>query len=82
MDGLELAYKIQTGIVEVALGLANDSTASKAVRRRRRQDYQLAQDRLLELEARLSALRQARGKPLKQRKKPRPPLDPGNLTYG
>ncbi|XP_046984417.1 uncharacterized protein LOC124554806 isoform X1 [Schistocerca americana] len=74
IDTLELALKIQTGIVEVALGLANDPNASKAVRRKRRQDYQLAYERLQELKAQLANCRQAH-KTLKQRKKPRPPLD-------
>lgn len=73
---LELECKIQTGIAEAALGLANDGTASKCVRRKHRLVYQQSQRRLLELEARLNLLRQTnRGHQLKQRKKPRPPLE-------
>lgn len=75
--------KIQTGIAEAALGLANDGTASKCVRRKHRLVYQQSQRRLLELEARLNLLRQSsRGHQLKQRKKPRPPLESGQFkTY-
>ncbi|XP_075218336.1 stepping stone isoform X2 [Lycorma delicatula] len=107
LAALELECKIQTGIAEAALGLANDGTASKSVRRKHRLMYQQSQRRLMELEARLSFLRQSadnnnsssnsinsnnnnsgsnstttnnhngnssKGQ-LKQRKKPRPPLD-------
>ncbi|KAG8316942.1 FERM domain-containing protein 4A [Homalodisca vitripennis] len=72
---LELEFNIQTGIAEAARSLANDSTASKAARRKHRVVYQQSQRRLLELEARLNLLRQASRCPLKQRKKPRPPLE-------
>ncbi|XP_066997359.2 uncharacterized protein sstn [Anabrus simplex] len=77
---LELEYKIQKDIADAALGLANDCTLSKAVRRKHRQEYQKTQCRLMSLEKRLNILRQSSGqgcKPqhLKQRKKPRPPLD-------
>ncbi|XP_022187271.1 probable serine/threonine-protein kinase tsuA isoform X1 [Nilaparvata lugens] len=77
LAALELEIKIQNGIAEAALGLASDSAASKSVRRKHRLMYQQSQRRLTELDARLTLLRQAnhtKGQ-LKQRKKPRPPLD-------
>lgn len=76
---LELEYNIQTGIAEAARSLASDSTASKGARRKHRLVYQQSQRRLLEVEARLNLLRQASRCPLKQRKKPRPPLESGSL---
>lgn len=74
---LELECKIQTSIAEAALGLANDGNASKSIRRKHRLMYQQSQRRLSELEARLNALRQSMKSTnqLKQRKKPRPPLN-------
>ena len=79
MVELEVEYKVQSGIAEAALGVANDNTASKAVRRKHRLMYQQSRRRLAELEAKLDLLRQS-SKPqqTKQRKKPRPPLDDGN----
>lgn len=74
---LELEYKIQTSIAEAALGLANDCNASKSIRRKHRLEYQQSQRRLSELETRLNVLRQSikTNSQLKQRKKPRPPLN-------
>ncbi|KAL1110544.1 hypothetical protein AAG570_008072 [Ranatra chinensis] len=66
---LELECKIQTGIAEAALGLANDGTTSKSVRRKHRVLYQESQRRLSELETRLNTLRQVQPK---HKKKPRP----------
>ena len=79
LDELEVEYKVQSGIAEAALGVANDTTASKAVRRKHRLMYQQSRRRLAELEAKLELLRQSSNKPqqTKQRKKPRPPLDNG-----
>ncbi|KAJ9577028.1 hypothetical protein L9F63_006376 [Diploptera punctata] len=76
LDELEVEYKVQSGIAEAALGVANDTTANKAVRRKHRLMYQQSRRRLAELEAKLDLLRQS-SKPqqTKQRKKPRPPLD-------
>ncbi|XP_054279396.1 innate immunity activator protein [Macrosteles quadrilineatus] len=76
---LELEYNIQTGIAEAARSLANDGTVSKAARRKHRIVYQQSQRRLLELE---SQLRQASRCPLKQRKKPRPPLESDQVDGG
>ena len=61
--------KIQTGIAEAALGLANDGTVSKSVRRKHRVFYQESQRRLSELECRLNSLKQTQPK---HKKKPRP----------
>ncbi len=74
---LELEYKVQTSIAEAALGLANDGNASKSIRRKHRLEYQRSQRRLAELEMRLNVLRQSikSSNQLKQRKKPRPPLN-------
>lgn len=69
LAALELECKIQTGIAEAALGLANDGTASKSVRRKHRILYEESQRRLSELESRLNTLRQSQPK---QKKKPRP----------
>lgn len=55
--------QVQIGIVEAALGIVNDPTESKAVRRKHRLVYQQSQRRLQELEARLNFLRQSRSKP-------------------
>ena len=54
--------QVQIGIVEAALGIVNDPTESKAVRRKHRLVYQQSQRRLQELEARLNFLRQSRNK--------------------
>ncbi|XKL64191.1 hypothetical protein PGB90_004277 [Kerria lacca] len=74
---LELECKIQTSIAEAALGLANDGNANKSIRRKHRLEYQRSQRRLAELEMRLNVLRQSikSSNQLKQRKKPRPPLN-------
>lgn len=69
LAALELECKIQTGIAEAALGLANDGSASKSVRRKHRILYEESQKRLSELESRLNSLRQNQPK---QKKKPRP----------
>ncbi|KZC11709.1 FERM domain-containing protein 4A [Dufourea novaeangliae] len=61
-SALELERQVQIGIVEAALGIVNDSTESKAVRRKHRLVYQQSQRRLQELEARLNFLRQSRTK--------------------
>lgn len=53
MASLELEYKIQKGIAEAALGLANDETANKSVRRKHRLMYQQSQQHLAELETRI-----------------------------
>lgn len=74
---LELECKIQSSIAEAALGLANDANSNKSIRRKHRFEYQRAQQRLSELELRLNVLKQSinSGNQLKQRKKPRPPLN-------
>ena len=59
---LELERQVQIGIVEAALGIVNDPTESKAVRRKHRLVYQQSQRRLQELEARLNFIRQSRSK--------------------
>lgn len=53
---------MQIGIVEAALGIVNDPTESKAVRRKHRLVYQQSQRRVQELEARLNFIRQGRSK--------------------
>ncbi|XP_018915171.1 uncharacterized protein sstn isoform X2 [Bemisia tabaci] len=78
LANLELECKIQTSIAEAALGLANDGSVSKSVRRKHRLMYQQSQRHLHELEARLNALRQNSRSHPKQRKKPRPPLESEN----
>jgi len=79
LAALELECKIQKGIAEAALGLANDTTASKAARRKNRLTYQQSHRRLAELEAKLELLQQSnKSQHTKQRKKPRPPLDSGS----
>jgi len=79
LAALELECKIQKGIAEAALGLANDATASKAARRKNRLMYQQSRRRLAELEAKLELLQQSnKSQHTKQRKKPRPPLDSGS----
>ncbi|XP_076641663.1 stepping stone isoform X2 [Halictus rubicundus] len=59
---LELERQVQIGIVEAALGIVNDPTESKAVRRKHRLVYQQSQRRLQELEVRLNFIRQSRTK--------------------
>lgn len=54
MASFELEYKIQKGIADAALGLANDETANKSVRRKHRLMYQQSQQRLVELETRIN----------------------------
>lgn len=79
LAALELECKIQKGIAEAALGLANDATASKAARRKNRLMYQQSRRRLAELEVKLELLQQSNKlQHTKQRKKPRPPLDSGS----
>ncbi|XP_023727525.1 uncharacterized protein LOC111875475 isoform X3 [Cryptotermes secundus] len=76
LTALELECKIQKGIAEAALGLANETTSSRAARRKHRLMYQQSRRRLIELEARLDLLQQSnKSQHPKQRKKPRPPLD-------
>ncbi|GLH11649.1 uncharacterized protein GBIM_16395 [Gryllus bimaculatus] len=80
LAALELEYKIQKDIADAALGMANDSSLSKAVRRKHRQVYQKIQRRLADLETKLHHVQQSLGRSVKpqqfkQRKKPRPPLD-------
>lgn len=67
LASLELEYKIQKGIAEAALGLANDETANKSVRRKHRMMYQQSQQRLTELETRINLCNNQ-----KVKKKPRP----------
>lgn len=62
-----MEYKIQKGIAEAALGLANDETANKSVRRKHRMMYQQSQQRLAELETRINLYNNQ-----KVKKKPRP----------
>ena len=57
LAALELEIKIQTGIAEAALGLANDTSQSKAVRRKHRNLYQQTKGRLSELETKIAQLR-------------------------
>lgn len=79
MAALELECKIQKGIADAALGLANETTASKTARRKHRLMYQQSRRRLAELEAKLDLLQQSnKSQHTKQRKKPRPPLDSGS----
>ncbi|XP_076276144.1 stepping stone isoform X3 [Lasioglossum baleicum] len=59
---LELERQVQIGIVDAALGIVNDPTKSKAVRRKHRLVYQQSQRRLQELEVRLNFIRQSRTK--------------------
>ncbi|XP_031832395.2 stepping stone [Nomia melanderi] len=59
---LELERQVQIGIVEAALGIVNDPTETKAVRRKHRLVYQQSQRKLQELEARLNFIRQSRSK--------------------
>ncbi|XP_033342038.1 stepping stone isoform X2 [Megalopta genalis] len=61
-SALELERQVQIGIVEAALGIVNDPTESKAVRRKHRLVYQQSQRRLQELEVRLNFIRQSRTK--------------------
>ncbi|CAG2053307.1 unnamed protein product [Timema podura] len=76
LANLELEYKIQHGIAEAALSLANEANTNKIVRRKHRLVYQQSQRRLTELETKLTSLRQGSTKSQqKQRKKPRPPLE-------
>lgn len=75
LAALELECKIQTGIAEAALGLASDGTASKSVRRKHRVLYEETQNRLHELQNRLSSLKQQSQPKLK--KKPRPQTEIG-----
>lgn len=67
LASLELEYKIQKGIADAALGLANDETANKSVRRKHRMMYQQSQQRLVELETRINLCNTQ-----KVKKKPRP----------
>ncbi|XP_050438417.1 FERM domain-containing protein 4B [Adelges cooleyi] len=67
LASLELEFKIQKGIAEAALGLANDETANKSVRRKHRMMYQQSQQRLTELEMRINLCHNQ-----KVKKKPRP----------
>ncbi|XP_022180573.1 FERM domain-containing protein 4A [Myzus persicae] len=67
LASLELEYKIQKGIAEAALGLANDETANKSVRRKHRMMYQQSQNRIIELETRINLCNNQ-----KVKKKPRP----------
>ncbi|XP_025198040.1 FERM domain-containing protein 4B isoform X2 [Melanaphis sacchari] len=67
LASLELEYKIQKGIAEAALGLANDETANKSVRRKHRMMYQQSQSRIIELETRINLCNNQ-----KVKKKPRP----------
>lgn len=58
MAAVELEIKIQTGIAEAALGLANDTSANKQVRRKHRLMYQQSQRRLQDLETKLNNLKE------------------------
>lgn len=79
LAALELECKIQKGIADAALGLANDTNASKTVRRKHRHLFQQSRRRLAELEAKLDLLQHSnKSQHTKQRKKPRPPLDSGS----
>ncbi|EFN61287.1 FERM domain-containing protein 4A [Camponotus floridanus] len=59
---LELEKQVQLEIMETALNIVNDSTESKATRRKHRFAYQQSQRRLQELETELNFIRQSRGK--------------------
>lgn len=59
---MELERQVQLGIVETALSIINDTTESKATRRKHRLAYQQSQRRLQELETELNFIRQSRGK--------------------
>lgn len=76
MASLELEYKIQKGIAEAALGLANDETANKSVRRKHRTMYQQSQQRIIELETRISLCSNQK---LKKKPRPESSFTPGNI---
>ncbi|XP_073998872.1 stepping stone [Rhodnius prolixus] len=75
LAALELECKIQTGIAEAALGLASDGTASKSVRRKHRVLYEETQNRLHELQNRLSSLKQQSQPKLKKKPRPQTEID-------
>ena len=59
MATLELEYEIQRKITSAAFRLANDSGASKAVRRQRKLLYQQSLQQLKDIETKLRGLRLA-----------------------
>ena len=77
---IELELKIQSRIAEAALSLANDTSASKAVRRKHQIMYKQSLNTLQELESKLKhkqGISPTNKYQHKQRKKPRPPLEHG-----
>ncbi|XP_066587044.1 uncharacterized protein sstn isoform X2 [Prorops nasuta] len=59
---LELEQQMLVNKMEAALSIINDPNKNKTVRRKERMIYQQAQQRLQEVEVRLSFIRQSRGK--------------------
>jgi len=76
LASLELEYKIQKGIAEAALGFANDEIANKSVRRKHRMMYQQSQQRLAELETRISIYNNQ-----KIKQTVRPDVNTGDIYY-
>lgn len=75
LGALELECQVQTNIAEAALAIANDAAQSKSVRRKHRLMYRQSQRHLMDLETRLSLLKQGKHQPMKPqqvKKKPRP----------
>ncbi|XP_033220351.1 uncharacterized protein LOC117174980 isoform X2 [Belonocnema kinseyi] len=60
-SALELERQVQVGIKEAALTIINDSTESKAVRRKHRLVYQQSKQRLQEIDACLNFIRHSHG---------------------
>ena len=58
---MELERQVQVGIKEASLAIINDSTESKAVRRKHRLVYQQSKQRLQEIDACLNFIRQSHG---------------------
>jgi len=85
LGDLEVKCQLQSKIAEAALAVANDTTVSKSVRRKHRLMYRQSQRHLMELETRLTLLKQGVHQPIKPqqaKKKPRPnttALDNGQL---
>lgn len=73
LAGLELEHEIQSKITSAALKLANDTSASKSVRKQRKINYQQSLRKLKEIETKLNALKYYGTK--HKRKQPRPDGD-------
>ncbi|KAL1455246.1 hypothetical protein WDU94_009355 [Cyamophila willieti] len=68
LASLEQECKIQSGIAEAAFGLANDVSISKSLRRKHRLMYQHSQNRISELETRITLLKRTSNLDLKKNK--------------